>query len=81
MFRNVHAVALAAAAGAGLLLASASPSLACIFVTVNPSCTESADQSAHGGGMFYDQARSPGKVYNRAHNRSARQIPAGEKTQ
>jgi hypothetical protein len=46
--KNFHSIAMAAAAGAGLLLASASPSMACIYVTVNPSCTESGPETVHG---------------------------------
>jgi hypothetical protein len=52
LLKNVHAVAIAAAASAGLLVLSASPSSAC-YVTASP-CTELQDQIPHQGARLYD---------------------------
>jgi hypothetical protein len=52
MFKKLHTMAVVAAAGAGLLVASASPSLACIYVTANPSCHESEPQVTHGRALY-----------------------------
>jgi hypothetical protein len=56
MFKNVQAIAIAAAASGGLLVASASPSLACVNVTANPNCTELAEPAAHPGARLYNVA-------------------------
>lgn len=56
MFKNIHATAIGAAAIAGLLALSASPSFAC-YVTASP-CTVSPAQPAHIGAMLYNRAPS-----------------------
>jgi hypothetical protein len=56
MPKSFHAIAIAAATSAGLLMLSASPSLAC-YATATP-CTELAPQPQpqieHRGGRLYD---------------------------
>jgi hypothetical protein len=54
MPKSFHAIAIAAATSAGLLMLSASPSLAC-YATATP-CTELAPQPqiVHRGGRLYD---------------------------
>jgi hypothetical protein len=75
MFKNFHTTALAAAAGAGLLMVSVSPSLACIWVATNPSCTESAPQVTRHGAL-YDVAPG-GSMINSQSHRSRQHAPAG----
>jgi hypothetical protein len=55
MFKNFHAIVMAAAAGAGLLVLSASPSLACIYVATDPSCgSVPQPQIEHRGARLYN---------------------------
>jgi hypothetical protein len=73
MFKNVQAIAIAAAASAGLLVASASPSLACVNVTANLDCHESAEQAAPAGARLYNVA--PGGSTTNSLRASAHRSP------
>lgn len=58
MFKNIHAITVAAAAGAALLLAGASPSLAC-YATATPCWeapppTEATAPVEHRGARLYN---------------------------